>query len=312
VELNGCEEKKAKKSREDKSFNEQMKSFGREMEDLEERFDKAMEKHCEEFGSKKDEESNDFECEVETCCCGQKQGFLTPLIGAFIGLAFLILFTFVLEFIAFKSGLDFLRVIAVFIMDNLGLFFVAGIFFGYMDWFKKRACEAYRFFEPFVSSAGIVFGLWVAANVLQIIGAGLNNAQLFMISDFVLESTVLDNGFVLFVNLGWAFIGFALIGYISMLGSFFGNENKKNVKKHVKKMEEKKKPEGTIKRLYRSGNDKMLGGVCAGLAAYENMDPSLVRLLWIVATVITGFVPGIIAYAVAWIVIPQNPKHKWP
>lgn len=61
-----------------------------------------------------------------------------------------------------------------------------------------------------------------------------------------------------------------------------------------------------VKRLYRS-NDKKLSGVCAGIGEYFEFDPSLVRLGWIVMTVITGVIPGIIAYIVAAIVIPDAP-----
>jgi phage shock protein C len=61
----------------------------------------------------------------------------------------------------------------------------------------------------------------------------------------------------------------------------------------------------TEKRLYRSREHAMLGGVCAGIAEYFDTDPSLVRL----ATVIMFFAGGIgiLAYIVAWIIIPNKP-----
>ncbi len=61
------------------------------------------------------------------------------------------------------------------------------------------------------------------------------------------------------------------------------------------------------KKLYLSDTDKRISGVCGGIAEYFNIDPSLVRLGWLVMTVLTGLMPGIIAYFVAAIVIP-----KWP
>ena len=59
------------------------------------------------------------------------------------------------------------------------------------------------------------------------------------------------------------------------------------------------------KKLYRSRENAMIGGVCAGLADYFNIDPTLVRL----ATVILIFPGGlsIWAYIIAWVVIPQKP-----
>jgi phage shock protein C len=59
-----------------------------------------------------------------------------------------------------------------------------------------------------------------------------------------------------------------------------------------------------MKRLYLS-KDKKISGVCGGIGEYFEIDSSLVRLGWIIMTVLTGVVPGIIAYIVAAIVIPS-------
>lgn len=72
----------------------------------------------------------------------------------------------------------------------------------------------------------------------------------------------------------------------------------------MKTMEEKKP-----KRLYRSGKDKVLGGVCGGIAEYLNVDPVLIRLLWVAMSLTWG--AGILVYIIAWIIVPPNPKHKW-
>jgi len=58
------------------------------------------------------------------------------------------------------------------------------------------------------------------------------------------------------------------------------------------------------RRLTRSATDRKLGGVCAGLAEYLDMDVSLVRVLAAVSIVFYGF--GLVAYLVAWIVIPEG------
>lgn len=58
------------------------------------------------------------------------------------------------------------------------------------------------------------------------------------------------------------------------------------------------------KKLYRS-NDRVLGGVCAGLAEYFDLDITLVRLGYALLTFCTAF-SGIIVYIVAWIVIPAK------
>ena len=62
-------------------------------------------------------------------------------------------------------------------------------------------------------------------------------------------------------------------------------------------------------RLYRSGRDKILGGVCGGIAEYFRVDPTLVRLLWIIGSLAWG--AGVLFYIIAWIIIPRNPGHRW-
>lgn len=61
-----------------------------------------------------------------------------------------------------------------------------------------------------------------------------------------------------------------------------------------------------MKRFYLSQTDKKLSGVCGGIGEYFDIDPTLVRLGWIVLTVLTGIVPGIVGYIIAAIVIPHK------
>ncbi len=58
------------------------------------------------------------------------------------------------------------------------------------------------------------------------------------------------------------------------------------------------------KQLLRSEKNKMIGGVCAGLAEYFDIDSSLVRLIFVALTLVTAVFPMLIFYIVAWIVIP--------
>ena len=61
------------------------------------------------------------------------------------------------------------------------------------------------------------------------------------------------------------------------------------------------------KRLYKSRENKMIDGVCAGIAEYLNLDPTLVRLLWVVFCAMGG--SGFLAYIVAAIIIPPQPRE---
>ncbi|MDF2484877.1 MAG: putative stress-responsive transcriptional regulator [Herbinix sp.] len=56
------------------------------------------------------------------------------------------------------------------------------------------------------------------------------------------------------------------------------------------------------KRLYRTNSNKMICGVCGGLAEYINIDPTVVRLLWVVFALAGGF--GVLAYIIAAIIMP--------
>lgn len=61
------------------------------------------------------------------------------------------------------------------------------------------------------------------------------------------------------------------------------------------------------KRLYRKETGKVICGVCAGVAEYFNLDPTVVRLVWAVASCF-AFFAGIVAYIAAALIIPEEPK----
>jgi len=62
-----------------------------------------------------------------------------------------------------------------------------------------------------------------------------------------------------------------------------------------------------LKKLYRSRSDCRLAGVLGGLGEYFEMDPTLIRLAYVVFTLTTGFFPGIIGYLLAILIIPKEP-----
>lgn len=60
------------------------------------------------------------------------------------------------------------------------------------------------------------------------------------------------------------------------------------------------------KRLYRSESSRMLCGVCAGIAEYCNLDPTLIRLAWALFCILGG--SGVLAYILAAIIIPPESR----
>ncbi|SRR5579862_2088881 len=59
------------------------------------------------------------------------------------------------------------------------------------------------------------------------------------------------------------------------------------------------------KRLIRPRANRKIAGVCAGVAEYFDLDVTLVRVIWLIASFMTGI--GLLAYPVAWIVMPEEP-----
>lgn len=62
----------------------------------------------------------------------------------------------------------------------------------------------------------------------------------------------------------------------------------------------------TTKRLYRDPHNRLIGGVCAGLGDYFNVDFSIIRIIWLLLFFFGGI--GLLAYIIAWIVIPEKPR----
>ena len=62
-----------------------------------------------------------------------------------------------------------------------------------------------------------------------------------------------------------------------------------------------------MKRLYKSSTDRKLAGVCAGIAEYFDIDPTVVRLAWVVFFLAGG--SGVLSYIIAAIVIPDGPGN---
>ena len=62
-----------------------------------------------------------------------------------------------------------------------------------------------------------------------------------------------------------------------------------------------------MKRLYRSVTDRKIAGVCGGLGEYLDVDPTVVRLLAVIAGLATAIIPFLIGYIIAWFIVPEAP-----
>lgn len=61
------------------------------------------------------------------------------------------------------------------------------------------------------------------------------------------------------------------------------------------------------KKLYRSRQNRMLGGICGGIGEYLNVDPTVVRLLWVLFTFVGA--SGLLAYLICLVIIPEHPEQ---
>ncbi len=64
------------------------------------------------------------------------------------------------------------------------------------------------------------------------------------------------------------------------------------------------------KRLHRSRTDRQLTGVLGGVSDYLRMDPSFVRIAYVILTILTGFVPGLFLYLIMTFVVPVEPEAQ--
>ena len=66
------------------------------------------------------------------------------------------------------------------------------------------------------------------------------------------------------------------------------------------------------KKLYKSEHNKVIAGVIGGIGEYFDIDPTILRLLYILIAIMTGLMPAVIGYIIAAIVMPRGRTHHTP
>jgi phage shock protein C len=64
-----------------------------------------------------------------------------------------------------------------------------------------------------------------------------------------------------------------------------------------------------MQKLYLSEKDKKIAGVCGGIGETYNIDPTLIRLVFVLAALATAVIPVLVTYIVAWIIVPKKPAE---
>jgi|GEM_PF-255450 len=283
-------------------FAEEMSRFG---EEIGESFRKAFE------GNKKEEQNSHENGSSSGCSSSYSHsthkhhqpwmdrtfGIFGPLISSIIGL--IILLFAIQIFYWFGRSINWLNVLATFLETYLVWFVGLGLVSGYSEYLSRRYL-GYRFISPLVGGVCFYYGLFLFTQLLIIFSDGLGIAFLETIADFV---------FVLRIPLTLLVV---LLGYAGMLVS----ETKgpwKCPEEHPKTYRDSShqhSSSGNIRRLYRSGREKIVGGVCGGIAEYFDIDPVIVRILYLIF-LIASFGTMVLLYVALWIIIPRNPRDSW-
>ena len=254
--------------------------FSEEVGNLGERFGRSVERKGEEWDS----------------WFHRTFGVVGPFVSSVFGIIILALAIRVLGFINAGLGSAILSSVHDFLLANVGLFFLMFLFFSYTSYLSKANNRAYLPFSPILTAIGAAVGFWVAMKGVLAVNAHMQMQAVERAAAFVLDS------------LFWVFWFVLLLGYVVLLARK-PFERPAEGRAVMRKAPRRAAP-GGVHRLYRSGNDRILGGVCGGIADYLGIDPVIIRILWILGTILL-WGSGLLFYVIAWIIIPRNPDHKW-
>jgi phage shock protein PspC (stress-responsive transcriptional regulator) len=183
-----------------------------------------------------------------------------------------------------------------FLEQYLLFFLIFMLFTSYTSYIARRY-PAFRWLSPLVSAIGFLIWFWVSIQILLIISTAF---------DIALLGAIASTFQLLLIPIA---ILILLVGYAGLMFSTSQSAGVSRARPPVRPPPTRQEPPSSrtsYQRLYRSRNDKILGGVCGGLAAYFSIDPVLVRLAFVVGLLVS-LGTMIIVYCVLWLIIPQNP-----
>ena len=267
--------KAAKKPRREKrpTLDQRIRHFEEEVEKIGERFEKKMDKNgkgCEDWFNR-------------------NMGVIGPFLSSVLSLVCLGILILVLGFIGQFVATELLKNVNSFLTANFGFFFLLFLLFSYLSYLTKVMRNGQWVIMPIRVAAGVTVAVWLIIQAVMIVN---------------ISSGIVSEGASFMANnllpMFWFFLA---LGYLVVFVKVVSDSQF-----FVERGTVKGKAE--YKRLYRSGKDRVLGGVCGGIAEYLGVDPVIIRVIWVVATLASLGI-GILAYIIAWIIIPRNPKHKW-
>lgn len=252
-----------------------------------ENFSEEMGKLGERFGNHFEKKGKSFDTWFSSTF-----GIVGPFISSIFGLIIIAVMLWVLSLVNMPIGSGLLNHIYYFLAAHISWFFLILLFFSYTAFISRKFPGEYRLLSPVVSAAVIVVAFWLISSALRIASLSLG-VELFTSAAVFIDSMLITFFYI-----------FTLLGYLILLLIALTKGFERKAKKHA--FSGKELPG---KRLYRSGDERILGGVCGGIGEYLGVDPVLIRILWVLGSLAWG--SGIIAYILLWIIIPRNPRHKW-
>ena len=270
------------------SLDRRLDDFEEEIEDLSDRFDRSIDRASERFEEK----------------YYSTFGVLGPFLFSLLNLVFLIIAIWVLDYMGQDLNSKVLLDTSEFLLEYIAMFFGFMLLFNYSSYLNKRFNDYFKWIYPAISAVSITLVLWILANLYDIINNELN---IVVLDDAV--SSIEDNLLIIFLLI-------LLLRYLVFISKESKRESWRSEPKtvyHKKYSSDIKKDlvrEVGSKRLYRSGRDKLLGGVCGGIADYVNIDPVVIRILWVIGA-FASLGTAILIYIILWIIMPRNPEHRW-
>lgn len=260
---------------------------------------KNFEEEINKFGKKIEKVFDDTGKNLETWY-DRTFGPFGPVLSSIFAIIVLLLALYLLKF--FGAERPWLFEIQQFLEPLLIIFILVFLLSAYTNYLTKKI-KLFRFISPLIGAFVFIFWFWVAIEIIAITG------REFDVSILTSFSTIFG-----FLIIPIAII-IMVIGYASIFSSWQKQYKQESTALHISNTTQQAAsshqiPEGQYKRLYRSGNDQIIGGVLGGIAEYLNLDPTIIRILYIILLFVS-FGTMILAYIVGWILIPRNPHHQW-
>lgn len=225
----------------------------------------------------------------------KKFGFFGPILSSLI--AFIVLLIVIRLLAYFGTNKPWMMSIITFLESFLLLFLLVFFLSGFSNYFTKKY-RSFRFISPVVGAVVFLIWFWIVINILRIISSNL---------DVTILGTIADIFELLLIPIAALVL---LFGYLGIYLSTTKHRVKESSKKAKTKQKDYRNNEVAYKRLYRSGKDKILGGVCGGFGEYFKIDPVIIRIIFVVGLFVSfGFM--VLAYIIFWIIVPRNPNHEW-